>query len=200
MKVRVAGGQSLARYPDRVALTATMHRFDIHLADSDRGVYETLELRVARHPSESPAFLLMRVLAYCIESTDGISFSKGGISSVEEPALSIHDLTGARLAWIEVGAPSADRLHQASKASPRVALYTDRRLDVLRAALAGERIHRAETIRVTVFPQAFLRDLETTLERNVRWDVAISDGHLYVTAGGKAFDAELRAMPLFEAP
>ncbi|MGH9750400.1 MAG: YaeQ family protein, partial [Candidatus Polarisedimenticolia bacterium] len=41
-----------------MALTATMHAFDIELADADRGVYETLELRVARHPSESVEYLL----------------------------------------------------------------------------------------------------------------------------------------------
>ncbi|MFN0006459.1 MAG: YaeQ family protein [Planctomycetota bacterium] len=181
-----------------MAQTATMHRFDVELADSDRGVYETLELRLARHPSESAAFLLMRVLAYCIEWREGIAFSKGGISSVDEPAISIHDLTGARLAWIEVGAPSADRLHRASKANPRVAVYTDRRLDVLRASLAGERIHAAERILITQLPQAFLRDLESTLDRNVRWDVAIHDGHLHVTAGAKSFDCELRAVPLLE--
>ena len=181
-----------------MALSATIHRFDIELADGDRGVYETLELRVARHPSESSAFLLMRLLAYCLEHAEGIAFSKGGISSVDEPAISIHDLTGSRLAWIEVGAPSADRLHRASKGNPRVALYTDRRLDVLRASLAGERIHRADSIRVTVFPQAFLRDLEATLERNVRWDVSVHDGHLYVTTGGRSFDCELRAVPLVE--
>jgi len=179
-----------------MALTATMHRFDIQLADGDRGVYETLELRVARHPSEAAAFLLVRVLAYCLEYREGIAFSKGGISSVDEPAISIHDLTGTRLAWIEVGAPSADRLHRASKAHPRVALYSDRRLDLLRSSLAGERIHRAAEILVTVFPPAFLRELETTLDRAVRWDVAKSDGHLYVTSGGKSFDAEILATPL----
>ena len=182
-----------------MALTATMHKFDIELADSDRGVYKTLELRVARHPSEGGAFLLVRVLAYCIEYAEGITFSKGGISSVEEPAISIHDLTGQRLVWIEVGAPSADRLHRASKATARVALYTDRRLDLLRTSLAGERIHRAEKLLVTVFPQAFLRDLEAKLERNMRWDVSIGDGHLYVTSGGVSFDAELHPRPLFEA-
>ena len=181
-----------------MALTATMHRFDIELANSDRGVYKTLELRVARHPSEGGAFLMVRVLAYCIEYAEGITFSKAGISSVEEPAISIHDLTGARLAWIEVGAPSADRLHRASKATPRVALYTDRRLDLLRSSLAGERIYRGAHIPVTVFPQAFLRDLETTLERNVRWDISISDGHLYVTSAGKSFDTVLAAVPLLE--
>lgn len=181
-----------------MALTATMHKIEIELANSDRGVYETLELRVARHPSESAAFMIVRVLAYCIEYTEGIVFSKGGISSVEEPALSIHDLTGMRLAWIEVGAPSADRLHRASKATARVALYTDRRIDLLRTPLEGSRIHRAAHIPVTVFPQAFLRDLEAQLERNMRWDVSISDGHLFVTSGTKSFDCELHPVPLLE--
>jgi len=181
-----------------MALTATIYRFDVALADSDRGVYETLELRVARHPSESATFLLIRVLAYCLEHREGIAFSKGGISSVDEPAISVYDLTGARISWIEVGAPSAERLHRASKATRRVAIYTDRRLDVLRASLVGERIHRAAEIPVTVLPPSFLRDLESTLDRAVRWDVAINDRHLFVTTGGRSFDAELHAVPLID--
>ena len=36
-----------------MALSSTVYTLDIDLADSDRGVYETLALRVARHPSES---------------------------------------------------------------------------------------------------------------------------------------------------
>lgn len=181
-----------------MALGATLHRFEIALADADRGVYESLELRVARHPSESSSFLLVRVLAYCLEYREGITFSKGGVSDVDEPAISISDLTGRRLAWIEVGAPSAERLHRAAKSTERVVLYTDRRLDMLRPAWLGERIHRADEIRVIAFPREFLRALESQLERNVRWDVSIGDGHLYVTAGGASFDTAIEPSPLLE--
>jgi uncharacterized protein YaeQ len=52
-----------------VALTATIHSFEIDLADNDRGVYESLEIRAARHPSESEEHLVTRVLAYCLEFT-----------------------------------------------------------------------------------------------------------------------------------
>ncbi len=182
-----------------MARGATIHRFDIELSDSDRAVYETLDLRVARHPSESGSFLVVRMLAYCIEYAEGIAFSKGGVSSVEEPAISIHDLTGQRLAWIEVGAPSANRLHRASKGSPRVALYTDRTLDTLSKSLAGERIHQAESLLVTAFPGAFLRDVESTLDRTVHWSVSISDGHLYLTAGDHVFDVALEPTALADA-
>lgn len=179
-----------------MAIGATIHRFDIELADSDRGVYETLALRVARHPSESETFMVVRVLAYCIEYAEGIAFSKGGVSSVDEPAISISDLTGARQVAIEVGAPSAARLHKMCKATPRVAVYTDRRLEVLRRSVAGERIHRGESILVNSFPEGFLRELKQTLGRTTRWSVSISDGHLYVTAGDTAIDLALEPQPL----
>src|SRR6266571_4484237 len=106
-----------------MALTATVYNFDIDLSDTDRNVYETLALRVAQHPSESDEYLVTRVLAYALELTDGIAFSRG-ISDPEEPALAVRDLTGAIQTWIEIGAPDAARLHKASKAASRVVVYT----------------------------------------------------------------------------
>ena len=57
-----------------MALSATIYVFAIDLADSDRGIYTSLELRVARHPSETAEYLLTRVLAYCLEGNTGIDF------------------------------------------------------------------------------------------------------------------------------
>ena len=67
---------------------------------------------MARHPSESEEYLWTRVLAYALEFTDGIGFSRGGISDPDEPPLAVRDLTGAYRSWIEIGAPDADRLHK----------------------------------------------------------------------------------------
>ena len=52
-----------------MALTATVYTFDVAVNDVDRGVYETLAIKAARHPSESEDYLLTRVLAYCLEYT-----------------------------------------------------------------------------------------------------------------------------------
>src|SRR4051812_49553939 len=84
----------------------------------DRGVYESLELRVARHPSETIEFMLVRVLAYCLEYTEGIAMTTG-LSTGDEPALVVRDLTGRVTAWIEVGFPDAARLHRGSKLAGR---------------------------------------------------------------------------------
>src|SRR4029079_15235310 len=102
-----------------MALGATVYHFAIELSDVDRSRYEALDLRLARHPSESMRYLLTRRLAYCLSYEDGITFSKEGISSTEEPPLAVRDPTGLLLAWIEIGTPSAERLHKASKAAKR---------------------------------------------------------------------------------
>jgi uncharacterized protein YaeQ len=86
-----------------MALGATVYVFEVSLADADRGVYETLTIRAARHPSETPEFLVTRMLAYCLEYTEGIAFSRG-LSDPDEPAITVRDLTGALQSWIEIGA------------------------------------------------------------------------------------------------
>jgi uncharacterized protein YaeQ len=166
-----------------VALTATIYTFDIQLADVDRGVYETLALRVARHPSETEEYLLTRVLAYCLEYAEGIEFSKG-LSEPDEPAISVRDLTGARRAWIEIGAPDAERLHRASKATPRVAVYTHKDPAQLLRQLAGARIHRAESVELHAVDRELLAALVERLERRMALEISVTDRHLFVTAGG----------------
>ena len=166
----------------RVALGATMYVFEVRLADADRGVYETLTIRAARHPSETAEYLVTRLLAYCLEYTEGIAFSKG-LSDPDEPAISVRDLTGALKAWIEVGAPDAGRLHKAAKASPKVTVYAHRDVDQLLSRLAGERIHRAEALRIRAVDRELLAALVARLDRRMSLDLAVSDHTLYVSLG-----------------
>ena len=107
-----------------------MYVFNVRLADADRAVNESLTIRAARHPSETTEYLVTRLLAYCLEYTEGIAFSKG-LSDPDEPAIVVRDLTGVLRAWIEVGAPDAVRLHRAAKAAPSVTVYAHRGLDSL---------------------------------------------------------------------
>lgn len=165
-----------------MALGATMYVFEVRLADADRAVNETLTIRVARHPSETAEYLLTRLLAYCLEYTEGIAFSKG-LSDPDEPAIAVRDLTGVLQSWIEIGAPDADRLHKAAKAAPNVAVYTHRGLDALLARLAGERIHRAAEIRLQAVDPELLASLVARLDRRMDLDLAVSDRTLYVSLG-----------------
>lgn len=165
-----------------MALSATMYVFTVRLADADRGIYETLNLRLACHPSETVEFLLTRLLAYCLEYGEGIAFSKG-LSDPDEPAVFVRDLTGALKAWIEVGTPDAARLHKASKASPRVAVYVHRDAESWLTRLAGERIHRAADIAVHLLDRNLIAALAQRLDRRMEWDLSVAEGNLYITLG-----------------
>ena len=174
-----------------MALTATIYHFQITLSDVDRGVYEALDLRVARHPSETMRYLLTRTLAYCLSYEDGIAFSKGGLSSVEEAPVSIRDATGVLRAWIDVGAPSAERLHKASKAASRVLLFTHVELPLLLREASARSIHRVEQIEVYRFEAEFLDALDQKLDKNSKFEVVRTDGQLYVTLAGETLNGTL---------
>ncbi|HEY6644657.1 YaeQ family protein [Povalibacter sp.] len=166
-------------------MSATIFVFDIQLADADRNVYETLSLRVARHPSETNEYLLTRVLAYCLEYTEGVAFSNGGLSDPDAPAITVRDLTGALKTWIEIGSPDAARLHKAGKAAQRVAVYPHRQVNLLLAKLAGERIHRAEALMIYAIDPQFVTALSERLSKRMQLDLSVSEGHLYATVGAE---------------
>jgi uncharacterized protein YaeQ len=173
-----------------MALTATIYNFEIQLSDVDRGVYEALSLKAARHPSETEEHLATRVLAYCLEFTEGISFSRG-VSDPDEPAISVRDLTGTLRAWIDVGSPDAARLHKASKAAPRVAVYTHKAPAQLLAQLAGERIHRSESLELYSFDRVLVADLVARLKRRTAFDLSVTDRHLFISIGGTTLSGEI---------
>jgi uncharacterized protein YaeQ len=170
-----------------MALTATIYNLDVELADTDRGVYESLSFKVAQQPSESDEHMMARVLAYCLEYAEGIGFSKG-IAEPEEPALFVRDLTGALRVWIDIGSPDATRLHKAGKAAPRVVVYTHKEPAQLLRALDGERIHRAEALELYALDREMIAELVTHRDRRTKLDVTVTQGHLYVTIDGETYE------------
>ena len=180
-----------------MALTATVYNFTVELADVARSVYDTFDLRVARHPSETAEYMLTRVLAYALEYPDGIAMTEG-VSSGDDPAIVVRDLTGRVTAWIEVGLPDAARLHRASKHTDRVAVYTHRDVRRLLDQYAGQRIHRAEHIPIYAFDRAFVEEVAAHLDRRSRLAITLTEGELFVDLDGRTWQTRVdvsRAAP-----
>ena len=188
----VSAASTITEIEVPLALGAVVHQFAVQLSHVDRGIYEALDLRVARHPSESGEFLCARVLAYCIEYREGLAFTRG-LAEPGRPALEVRDLTGAIQAWIEVGAPDAPRLHQASKAAARVAVYSHRDAERYWASLAGQRIHRAEALELYGLDRALVAALTGRLERRMAFDLSVADSVLYLTLDGELLSGPVTA-------
>lgn len=166
-----------------MAAGSTQHVFEIELSDVDRGVYQSLSLKVAQHPSETEAYLVTRVLAYALEYEEGIAFTQG-LSVADEPAVWVRDLTGALQGWIEVGSPSIDRLHRASKAADRVVVYCHRDAPGYLRSLAGQRVHAPDRVTIVEIERKFLDAIVDKLERRTRMALSITEGQLYVDLHG----------------
>ncbi|PRA82325.1 YaeQ family protein [Microbacterium sp. MYb66] len=173
-----------------MAIGSTMHTFDVQLADTDRGVYEDFSLRVARHPSETDAYMLTRILAYGLEFAEGIAFSDG-ISSTEEPAVIVRDMTGAIMAWIEVGAPDAERLHYGSRLAERTVVYTHRDPAKVMAPWAGKKIHRSDAIRVYSFDPGFIESAVPHLERRNTMTLTVTEQVVYLDLNGASLTTSI---------
>lgn len=167
-----------------MAIGATIFTFEVNLADVDRGVYEEVSLRVAQHPSETLEFMVTRVLAWCLEYEEGIDFGAGGVSSTDEPAVLVRDLTGSITKWIEIGAPDAARLHSGMKLAGRAAVYTHRDPVKVLASWEGKTIHRAADMLLRSFDPGFIDSVVPEIARRTALTVSVTEGQLYLEVNG----------------
>lgn len=178
-----------------MALSSTIYRVNIELSDIDRSVYESLDFRVAQHPSEDASRLVTRILAFALLHEEALEFGKG-ISDAEEPALWTKDLTGQITHWIDVGTPTAERIHIASKKAARVTIVCHKGEEALAREMTKRKVHKAGEIAVLYIEPAFVSQLAKLLDRNATWTVVHNDGDLSVTTrnetvSGRVIQAKL---------
>lgn len=174
-----------------MGLTVTLYKFQIELSDIPRGVYETLDFRVAQHPSEAMPYLLTRVLAYVLNIQEGLAFSLTGLHDPDAPAMSIESPNGGQQLIIEIGSPSARKLHKATKTARQVKVYTYKNPESLMAEIRTEKVHRASEIEVFSLTQNFLTELAQVLKRDNRWGILFDDGTITVQVGETSLSGEL---------
>jgi len=106
-----------------MALKPKIYKSRITLSDIDRNYYDTLNLTIAQHPSETLERMMVRVLAFCINSQEHLVFTKG-LCAVEEPDIWARTLDDQISLWIDVGEPSVDRIKKATRLSAAVRVYS----------------------------------------------------------------------------
>jgi uncharacterized protein YaeQ len=106
-----------------MALKPTIYKFKIALTDLNRQYYDTLNLTIAQHPSETLERMMARMLAFCLNAQEWLTFTKG-LSSAEEPDLWAHTPDGRIALWIDVGEPAPERIKKATRIAQTVKVYS----------------------------------------------------------------------------
>ncbi|CAM2900478.1 YaeQ family protein [Vibrio rarus] len=165
-----------------MALKPTIYKFRVNLADTNRNQYSDINLTVAKHPSENQVRMMVRLLAFCLNSTEHLTFTKG-LSDQDEPDIWELSDIGDILTWIDVGEPSSDRIKKATRKSKHTHIYTfnENKSDVWfgknQAAL------RQLNVSITQLDFAPIEALTHALQRTNDLSLMISGHSLFVTLG-----------------
>lgn len=161
----------------------TLYRFQINYSDIDQGIYKTLDLRLAMHPSENHAYLMTRLLAFVFNEQEFLEFSGEGLGDPDAPAISAKTPGGEIVLWIEIGNPSARKLHKASKAARKVKVYTYKDPNPLLKEIQENKVFQAEQIQIFALNPVFLEHIASRLDRKNTWDILVQDGTINVSMG-----------------
>ena len=179
----------------RMAQTATLYSLTIDLSHVDRGVYETLDLKVARHPSESAEYMVARILAYCLDTRTASRSPTACRRATSRPC---------SCAISPAGSPPGSKwacrvpsgVHRASKLAGRVAIYTHRDIRQVLAQFDGQRVHRAAEIPVYELDRAVVEACAAALERRSALTLNVMDGQLYIEMGSQSLSMPIVAHAL----
>lgn len=172
-----------------MALKPTIYKAQIELADSDRNCFESLSLTLARHPSETLERMAARLLAFCLNCTRGLEFTKG-ISTADEPDVWAHSDSGEIEHWIEVGQPEQPRLRKACGRARRVSVYAFAKSAPTWWKLQGEEISTLPRVQVWQFDWAEIQAAAGLLDRTMQLNASIVGGIIYLDNGSASTSVE----------
>ncbi len=165
-----------------MAAGATIHKAQLNISDMDRNYYETHELTLAKHPSETDKRLMLRLAAFALNARDRLVITTG-IDVEDEPALWEKDYSGDIKLWIDIGQPDEKRVRKACGRSEKVIIYTHN----IGSATAWWSQNSGAYGRFKNLSVIHLHaeDIESLCERSMRLQCNISDGELSMHGGDK---------------
>ncbi len=175
-----------------MALKPTIHKATVALSDTDRNHYDSLQLTIARHPSETLERMMVRLLAFCFHAREGLSFCRG-LSASEEPDLWAHELDGTLALWIDVGEPAVDRIRKASHIARQVVVYS---FNSKSAVWWTQHCEQFSALGVTVFRLDWeaVQALAGLAERTMDMAVSIAGSTAWVTMERGSCEIGLEAL------
>lgn len=162
------------------------YSFQIELSNTDKEQYASLRLKVPRHPDETDAFILARILSYSEEYEEGLTFSRG-LFEPKEPTIWKHSVIEELLVWCEVGLPPLEKLQRALRHHPEakfsIYFYSQEHVDGFCYYLRGSKSNWVKDINFYLIDELFLNNLSEKLRTSNRWQLAINEGIVFLNVG-----------------
>jgi uncharacterized protein YaeQ len=174
-----------------VALKATIFKAELQIADMDRNYYADHVLTIARHPSETDARMMVRLLAFALHADEALAFTKG-LCVDDEPDLWQRDPNGEIALWIDVGQPDERRLRKACGRARRIVVYNygGRSADIWWDRI-GDQLARFDNLMVIDLPASAVDSLAQLAQRTMRLQSTVQEGRVWIGDGEVVAEIEL---------
>ena len=175
-----------------MALKATIFKAVVQIADIDRSYYQEHALTLARHPSETDARMMIRLLAFALHASDSLQFTKG-LSNDDEPDLWQKNLSDEIEIWIELGQPNEKRLRKACNIAQQVFLYCygGGRSVPLWWQQNEAKLNRFKNLCIIDLSEEATDQLANLSQRNMQLTFTLQENHVFVSDGDHSIDIEL---------
>jgi uncharacterized protein YaeQ len=173
-----------------MALKSTINKATIHLSDMDRNYYDTLQLTVAQHPSETDRRMMIRLIAFVLNANEHLQFGKG-VSDEDEAAIWQINYSEEIELWIELGQLDEKRLKKACNRSQQVKLYCYGSSVDTWWRQSQSKLNQFNKLSVESFSEETSQALELLADRSMEFQVSIQDGQLWLTSGDETLLVEL---------
>lgn len=165
-----------------MALKATVFKATLNIADMDRHYYADHHLTLARHPSETDERMMIRLLAFALNASDSLEFTRG-LSTDDEPELWQKNLSDEVELWIELGLPDESRLRKACNRSRQVILYTyGGRAVPIWWEKHHNKLARFDNLTLINLPQSATDQLAALADRSMNLQVNIQEGEVSISS------------------
>lgn len=167
-----------------MALKPTIYKLNISLTDLNRSYFDTLNLTVAKHPSENDERMMARVLTYCLNAQPYLDFG-AGLNDVDAPSLTVMTLDDQLALWIDMGEPAFERIKKATRKAKAVKIYSfNSKSDVWWEQ--NKTLFEALPLSVYRFNWSQIQTLAGMLQRTMEFSVTITENSAYfATAKGE---------------
>ncbi len=165
-----------------MALSSTIFKAALQVADMDRNHYADYQLTLARHPSETDERMMVRLLAFALHADARLLFTKG-LCADDEPELWQHSYSNELELWIDVGLPDERRIRKACSRARQVVIYSygGRGADIWWQKNAAV-LERFENLRVIDIPAAASQELASLAQRSMQLSTTIQDGQIWLSS------------------
>ena len=160
-----------------MAISSTINKISLNIADMDRHYYQSHELTVAQHPSETDFRFMVRLIAFMANASERLCFTKG-LSSDDEPELWQKTLTNDIELWIDLGQPDEKRIRKACGRAEQVIIYTyDKRKAKVWWEQQHKKLQRFSNLNVL---HINAQSVASMVKRSMQLQCNIQDGEIYL--------------------